>query len=234
MPTHKAIGASIFFVVLNALGSDALELPQYMFSGRVLERLLIVIFGGAALYWGYKLFSITTSEAGKLIAQRGEWKFQLSQVGPGVFFALFGASILVYALSAAPRFIQNAHTDNDDEGSAKVSVYGATPAVAAPSSTKLDYLITLTTLKREVVEILPPADLAKSKSIQKLFSNLEPVRRDLLDGALNAAGRYSEWSHLNDLRMTDPLSFSEKLNNDKKLKQRFEESDDLLTRVRDQ
>lgn len=63
---------------------------------RFLERILAVAVGGMAIYLGYRLF-LKVPEG-----QNGEGKFilpwdtsiALSRVGPGVFFALFGASVV--------------------------------------------------------------------------------------------------------------------------------------------
>jgi hypothetical protein len=69
-------------------------------AARHLERLLIVIAGALSIYLGYRMFlSIPRAAAG---AETGEGKLELpggvsiyvTRVGPGVFFALFGAVIL--------------------------------------------------------------------------------------------------------------------------------------------
>lgn len=67
---------------------------------RTVERLLVTAAGILCIYFGYRLFVLVRYEA------TGEGKFTLpggssvilSRVGPGVFFALFGAIILVTAL----------------------------------------------------------------------------------------------------------------------------------------
>lgn len=63
---------------------------------RALERLLVVLAGGLAIYLGYRLFIDMPS------AERGSGKVNLpggisiflSRVGPGVFFSLFGAVVI--------------------------------------------------------------------------------------------------------------------------------------------
>ena len=65
-------------------------------AARHLERLLIVVAGGVSIYLGYRMFLAIPR------AQTGEGKVELpggvsiyvTRVGPGVFFALFGAVIL--------------------------------------------------------------------------------------------------------------------------------------------
>lgn len=64
---------------------------------RSLERILSVLFGGLLIYLGYKLFiKVPTKEdsEGKFRLPGG-WGIHLTRVGPGVFFSLFGAAILI-------------------------------------------------------------------------------------------------------------------------------------------
>lgn len=70
---------------------------------RMVERILGVLIGGVLIYFGYRLF---LSLAGKRGRDRGAGEFsfaggnkiKLSRVGPGVFFALFGAGLIVFSL----------------------------------------------------------------------------------------------------------------------------------------
>lgn len=66
---------------------------------RTIERILIVLFGGLSIVLGWNLF-----RAGVVADQRADlegasFTVRLIRVGPGVFFALFGAGILVMAMS---------------------------------------------------------------------------------------------------------------------------------------
>jgi hypothetical protein len=67
---------------------------------RTFERLLSTAIGGLSIYLGYRLFlkmpSVSDGE-GKIKLPGGISIF-LSRVGPGIFFALFGASILVTSI----------------------------------------------------------------------------------------------------------------------------------------
>lgn len=69
---------------------------------RMVERILGVLIGGVLIYFGYRLF---LSLAGKRERDHGAGEFslagnkiKLSRVGPGVFFALFGAGLIVFSL----------------------------------------------------------------------------------------------------------------------------------------
>jgi|SRR5215475_9614256 len=68
---------------------------------RSVERVIIVCGGILAIYLGYGLFKIATIKhdgAGRMKSDLFE--FSVTKVGPGVFFALFGAAILWVALKS--------------------------------------------------------------------------------------------------------------------------------------
>jgi hypothetical protein len=67
---------------------------------RVIERILAVAIGGLSIVLGYRLFIQLPDQkdsAGK-ITLPGDISVYLSRVGPGVFFSLFGAAIVVMSL----------------------------------------------------------------------------------------------------------------------------------------
>lgn len=66
---------------------------------RGLERLLIVLFGGLSIYFGYRLFDRAIAAAGELSAKGAGYALTLKRVAPGVFFALFGMVVMVVAIS---------------------------------------------------------------------------------------------------------------------------------------
>jgi hypothetical protein len=62
---------------------------------RMLERIIGVLVGGLAIFLGYRLFlkiPVRTNASGQLVL--GGFKVVLSRAGPGVFFALYGATIV--------------------------------------------------------------------------------------------------------------------------------------------
>jgi hypothetical protein len=67
---------------------------------RFIERILVVLIGGASIYFGYRLFSSVPGQSDG----KGTFKFPmhtsviLTKVGPGVFFALFGTVAICIAL----------------------------------------------------------------------------------------------------------------------------------------
>lgn len=73
---------------------------ETLIYGRIAERILIVLFGGLCLLFGFLLFSRVTQTQGDLEAKGGDKLYlRLRNVGPGVFFALFGAAVLVSSLA---------------------------------------------------------------------------------------------------------------------------------------
>jgi len=69
---------------------------------RMVERILGVLIGGVLIYFGYRLFLSLGSKRGR-DGGAGDFSFagtkiKLSKVGPGVFFALFGAGLIVFSL----------------------------------------------------------------------------------------------------------------------------------------
>lgn len=68
---------------------------------RVLERIVAVVIGGLSIYLGYRLFRAVkaTGEGSAEIKLPHDVTVMVSRVGPGVFFALFGAAIVAASLA---------------------------------------------------------------------------------------------------------------------------------------
>jgi hypothetical protein len=108
---------------------------------RSLERIISVVIGGLAIYLGYKLFSMV-----QLSDSEGKFSFKgaevtLTRVGPGVFFALFGAAVVTLALYKAVTFTETS-TNTNAEGSSSVqsSSFGgiSNPAIVLDSQARRD------------------------------------------------------------------------------------------------
>ncbi len=131
---------------------------------RMIERLLVVIFGGMSIFLGYRLFCLLPfekSSEGKFRLPGGTAVY-LTKVGPGVFFALFGAVILSvslhetieYKAGAGPEFV------GIDGGSIRLNSSGRS---AVPDSGELRSLI----LKLNTVPdfLSPGLDSLQKKSL---------------------------------------------------------------------
>ncbi len=72
---------------------------------RMVERLLGLLAGGLCVVLGYRLFiklPEKTDSSGKVVLPGGV-SIWLSRVGPGIFFALFGAAIVAYSFASAVK-----------------------------------------------------------------------------------------------------------------------------------
>ncbi|MBQ4837362.1 hypothetical protein [Pseudoalteromonas luteoviolacea] len=65
---------------------------------RDIERIVIVIIAGISIYLGYRLFYLVKETQGKMKVSGGDYTIDLSDVGPGIYFAVFGSIILVSSL----------------------------------------------------------------------------------------------------------------------------------------
>lgn len=80
---------------------------QIMVVARGIERLFINAAAILSIYFGYKLFraGIDATQIGDIKFLR--WTVALKQVGPGIFFALFGTIVLSVSVMNAMKFENN-------------------------------------------------------------------------------------------------------------------------------
>jgi CHAT domain-containing protein len=71
---------------------------------RGVERVLIVLAGMLCIYLGYLLFVKGVSGKASLRAEFNKSKVQLVNAMPGIFFALFGAAVLIFMIRQAVTF----------------------------------------------------------------------------------------------------------------------------------
>lgn len=96
---------------------------------RAVERILAVSISGMSIYLGYRMFC----QMPKL--KDGEGRFKLpggvsiyiSRVGPGVFFALFGAVVLAISFYQSVEYRPDGSYRGVTEGGAAASYNGMTP-----------------------------------------------------------------------------------------------------------
>ena len=70
---------------------------------RSLERILSVAIGGLSIVLGYRLFLALPTQRDSEGSFKLPWNISvaLTRVGPGVFFALFGAAVVALGLHSA-------------------------------------------------------------------------------------------------------------------------------------
>ncbi len=82
-----------------------MEAPDTLLLLRMVERLLGLLAGGLSIVLGYRLFinlPEKTDSSGKIVLPGGV-NIWLSRVGPGLFFALFGAAIIAYSFASTVK-----------------------------------------------------------------------------------------------------------------------------------
>lgn len=84
---------------------------------RFIERILAVAIGGIAIYLGYQLFLRVPEQRDSQgrVTLPGGITVILSRVGPGVFFALFGAAVVAYGLHEAVSFTRETSVPATDQ-----------------------------------------------------------------------------------------------------------------------
>ena len=120
---------------------------------RSIERILAVFIGCFLIYLGYRLFlEIPAKEdsEGKFTLPGGT-AIQLTRVGPGVFFSLFGTAIVIFSLVKTVDYKVDVKTDPAGKVEKSVSYLGAgtegsPPAddgglVMARSSLQMDFIV---------------------------------------------------------------------------------------------
>ncbi|GAB4353922.1 MAG: hypothetical protein Kow0060_04640 [Methylohalobius crimeensis] len=77
-----------------------------IFLFRILERMIAVAIGGIAIYLGYRLFyAVDTTGDGRIeVKLPRDLTVMISRIGPGVFFALFGAGVVGVSLAFPVRY----------------------------------------------------------------------------------------------------------------------------------
>jgi hypothetical protein len=112
------------------------------------QRILSIVVGGMLIYFGYRLF---LSLPGKRRRDSGSGEFslgrssklKLSKVGPGVFFAIFGAGLIAYSFAnpmkvnipgAAPNATTTPGATNASTGVVATAGFSYVGAVSAPET----------------------------------------------------------------------------------------------------
>ncbi len=156
-------------------------------GARGIERLLVVVFAGLSIYFGYRLFlALPINDHKGEIAVPG-FKVVLTKAGPGVFFAAFGSAILIAAFTNP--------VDIDFE---RGSYAGAMPAAAQDLATMPDTPEAGLEPARERVRLalqtlncLPGYAAAASANLAA--SDIELAVRDAKVALLQGVWKSGEW-----------------------------------------
>lgn len=163
-------------------------------GARGVERILVVLFAGLSVYFGFRLFlslPMTNNQAGKI--ELPGFKVVLSKVGPGVFFAAFGSAVLVAS------FLHPVSIDQQN-----VSYMGAislpspiptTQPTSVDDSSKAPQLARVE-LALQTLNCLPV--YAKTAQGQLLPSDIEPTLRDAKLALLSTVWDEIQWGNYSE------------------------------------
>lgn len=95
--------------------------PTTLFVWRAIERVAGLLIAGLLVYLGYRLFinlPDKTDSEGKVVLP-GNVSVFLSRIGPGAFFALFGAVIVAFSIITQMQYQPDiGRSDSDSSGGA--------------------------------------------------------------------------------------------------------------------
>ena len=160
---------------------------------RAAERLLVVVGGLMGIYFGYRLFTNGVIVDQSASGEFRTFKLSLGRVGPGVFFALFGTTLLGYSLTNPitvnpdSNSLTFAHQGTNEEPLALVKTLNALQGLRADPNFKLP-------------KFYPTA------SFDKAIDILE-TRRDRYIIYLFGTDRYGRYLTKRDVYMRSPQSF---------------------------
>lgn len=192
--------------------------------GRVLERLLIVLLSGASLYFGYRLFSIVAAAKSDGEAELQGFKIRLTRVGPGVFFALFGATVLTFSV------VTRMEIGSAKEGEADVIYWGQSAvrgddSLVRSTETPLAGANTLLSLiDQRGLARKQDGDADRLATARKLINVLMQQTLDQRFGA----GAYDRYKTLQAACSADPSSCQRELANSK-LTAWYRDADEFAT-----
>ena len=159
------------------------QIPEVntLILGRVIERLIICVFGGVSLVCGWNLFRVGIADRQTAELAVKDWRIKLQRVGPGVFFALFGAAVLVVSLrspvSIGPQIASFQQTKNESAAPPMVPmsaiVYEAEGEKEDAEKRLLDSVLAINTYERTMTqerlkELTEPEKQALDKSKRAL------------------------------------------------------------------
>jgi hypothetical protein len=151
---------------------------------RMVERLLGLLSGALCVVLGYRLFinlPEKTDSAGKVVLPGGV-SIWLSRVGPGIFFALFGAAIVAYSFASTVRVTneQNVPRASSDTPGEALAMRRQEIAAMAGRAARSD------TSEQTIIELRGAmADL--NAAIDRLGRDAAPPERDRLIAGLQNA-----------------------------------------------
>ena len=165
-----------------------MEASEVLLLMRMFERLLGLLAGGLSIVLGYRLFinlPEKTDSSGKVVLPGGV-NIWLSRVGPGLFFALFGAAIIAYSFTSTVKVTTEQSTPSaKSSGGASDVLVSSCQEIAAMSGRSADPVAKDVRDRQIVVLRGVMADL--NATIVRLEREAPPPERDRLIGGVQSA-----------------------------------------------
>lgn len=150
-----------------------------MTIGRQIERILVVFAGTLAIYLGFRLFYLVKQKQGELRLQGKDLGLSLGDVGPGIYFALFGSLILVTNLfRQVEKGVVEQVPSVTGDGTKTVWTFGrgflnmgGNASSTSESSTPYGFRVYRDPKMQRVVDILMSREIAIKQSIENGTAN---------------------------------------------------------------
>lgn len=167
--------------------------------GRVVERLLITLFGGISLAFGWNLFRVGVANEQVAELAKADLKVKLQKVGPGVFFALFGTLVLIAGLLNPLRVSPPATAGESATPELGTFSYLSGSEVAAKQTVQsLNTLLDIVPPESEVGPLVV-ADVADLASVRP---EIEALRNDIARGFIGEAA-FDAWRQWGQVYLSD-------------------------------
>lgn len=235
---------SSVLLLLSSMGASAGS-ADFIVVSRLSERLIVAFAGLFSLWMGYRLFRAIGEGRGQIIAEAGKIaqtateldpaaspsvkqghfeaklgdivNVKMMDVGPGIFFALFGALLLGYVMSST---VSIGGSSLDDRPSMKFGLSEPQHLLTSEKAAKL--VRAIRTLRAYSAGNANSEDARRK--YQEALGTLAADLPDLVDQAVGL-GAYSTFERVRIAQLSDPASFAKISESERKT---YEEVDQLL------
>jgi hypothetical protein len=204
------------------------NVPELIALGRVAERILAVLIAGASLFLGASLFRqrIATTQTAEFKTET--WTIKLERVGPGIFFALFGAAVLIIGILTQANISGPTAAAQSNETAAAVSYLG--PDAQQVLSDRILALNTLLSFfHHDQPERTLPAHIEKVVGAQKIYTDMRNEAAVALFGR-----KFRIWTKYSEQQPVDaseiPLTDTE-FPGEPNVRQVYEEVDKVMSQT---
>jgi hypothetical protein len=172
------------------------------------QRILSILIGGMLVYFGYRLFLSLPAKRG---GDRGSGEFslgrsskvKLSKVGPGVFFAIFGAGLIAYSFAkpmkvnipgTSPSAATTPGATNAGTGVVAATGFSYVGAVSAPETDE-DRARMRTETQQDIISLNRALDRANASERPQLERAVVKAKVALMEPLWA-----DDWGELKDFR----------------------------------